>query len=245
MFTRDARGDSHVCRTLDSRSNSTSRTSVAPASLRHLLARLRRAVGASIRPPLSRKTEMFFARFFCPHTRRRIRRKGKEHFCFARPLQLSGIRSQRCDQRTEGRACLRASRTGGASPRVCGTYTSAHTRRNSHCGSSLTFARLLGVASCSLLGSVHLQRCQDPAFERVMAWLWLLWLKGCTLGIRHRAFPLGLLAPICLESCYSSLPALRGGARAGRMFGGRRESSPQLRAPPRSGRTTSSVPCDS
>jgi len=67
MFTRHARGSSHRTRTPDSRGNSSPRASVAPSSLRHLLARLRRAVGASIRPPLSRKTEMFFARFFCPH----------------------------------------------------------------------------------------------------------------------------------------------------------------------------------
>ena len=72
----------------------------------------------------------------------------------------------------------------------------------------------------------------------------MLWLKGGTLGIRHRAFPLGLLAPRCLGALlFLALPPCGAGARAARKIGGRKESSPQLRAPPHSGRAMSSVPC--
>src|SRR3989339_1664688 len=42
--------------------------------------------------------------------------------------------------------------------------------------------------------------------------------------------PLGLLTPRCYVSCYSVASL-----RAGHLFGERKESSPQLRAPPRSG----------
>src|SRR3989344_8088915 len=63
---------------------------------------------------------------------------------------------------------------------------------------------------------------------------------------RHppRTFPLGLLAPRCLGSLRFLASIACGLSGSGRhLFGGRKESSPQLRAPPRSGRLESSVPC--
>jgi len=55
---------------------------------------------------------------------------------------------------------------------------------------------------------------------------------------RHspRTFPLGLLAPRCLGFLLIlAIPALRSGGEGRRLFGGRKESFPQLRSPPRSG----------
>jgi hypothetical protein len=55
-------------------------------------------------------------------------------------------------------------------------------------------------------------------------------LKG--LHPRHppRAFPLGLLAPRCLGFLLIlAIPALRSGGEGRRLFGGRKESFPQLR----------------
>ncbi len=53
---------------------------------------------------------------------------------------------------------------------------------------------------------------------------------------RHspRTFPLGLLAPRCLGFLLIlAIPALRSGGEGRRLFGGRKESFPQLRSPPR------------
>jgi hypothetical protein len=54
------------------------------------------------------------------------------------------------------------------------------------------------------------------------------------LAIRPRAFPLGLLAPRCLcAACFLALPPA-GGCSGRLLFGGRKESFPRLRPPPRS-----------
>src|SRR3989344_683754 len=54
---------------------------------------------------------------------------------------------------------------------------------------------------------------------------------------RHppRTFPLGLLAPRCLGlALLLAIARLRAGGSGAMLFGGRKESSPQLRSPPRS-----------
>ena len=61
-------------------------------------------------------------------------------------------------------------------------------------------------------------------------------LKDSPSDIRPRAFPLGLLAPRLLGAVlFPRISRLRAGARAPLLFGERKESSPQLRSPPRSG----------
>ena len=55
---------------------------------------------------------------------------------------------------------------------------------------------------------------------------------------RHspRTFPLGLLAPRCLGlALLLAFARLRAGGSGSMLFGGRKESFPQLRSPPRSG----------
>ena len=55
---------------------------------------------------------------------------------------------------------------------------------------------------------------------------------------RHspRTFPLGLLAPRCLGlALLLAFARLRAGGSGAMLFGGRKESFPQLRSPPRSG----------
>jgi len=60
-------------------------------------------------------------------------------------------------------------------------------------------------------------------------------LKDSPSDIRPRAFPLGLLAPRLLGAVlFPRISRLRAGARAPLLFGERKESSPQLRSPPRS-----------
>ncbi len=78
------------------------------------------------------------------------------------------------------------------------------------------------------------------ATNLILSWSFLL-LCGCPslkgYHPRHppRAFPLGLLAPRCLGILlFLALRLCGAGARAGLLFGERKESSPQLRAPPRS-----------
>ena len=61
---------------------------------------------------------------------------------------------------------------------------------------------------------------------------------------RHspRTFPLGLLAPRCLGlALLLAFARLRAGGSGAMLFGGRKESFPQLRSPPRSGRLEYSV----
>lgn len=66
--------------------------------------------------------------------------------------------------------------------------------------------------------------------------------KGATFGIRLRPFPLGLRTPRWLGvSRFLASPPCGAVARATHMFGERRESSPQRRAPPRICRTVSTV----
>ena len=61
-------------------------------------------------------------------------------------------------------------------------------------------------------------------------------LKRSTIRHSPRTFPLGLLAPRCLGFLLIlAIPALRSGGEGRRLFGGRKESFPQLRSPPRSG----------
>ena len=51
-----------------------------------------------------------------------------------------------------------------------------------------------------------------------------------------RTFPLGLLAPRCLGlALLLAIARLRAGGSGAMLFGGRKESFPQLRSPPRSG----------
>jgi len=67
---------------------------------------------------------------------------------------------------------------------------------------------------------------------------------GCHPRHPPRAFPLGLLAPRCLGSLRFLASIACGLSGSGRhLFGGRKESSPQLRAPPCSGMREYSVPC--
>ncbi len=66
--------------------------------------------------------------------------------------------------------------------------------------------------------------------------------SGCPslkeISPRHppRVFPLGLRAPRLLSVLlFLAIPALRSGGEGRTLFGGRKESFPQLRSPPRSG----------
>ena len=69
------------------------------------------------------------------------------------------------------------------------------------------------------------------------------WLKGGTLGIRLGLFPLGLRAPKYLGvSLILANAPCRDACSGDTQFGEGKESSPQLRAPPRSGRTEFTVP---
>jgi len=66
----------------------------------------------------------------------------------------------------------------------------------------------------------------------------LVFVRDYGVHPRHspRTFPLGLLAPRCLGLAhFLAIARLRAGGSGARLFGGRKESFPQLRSPPRSG----------
>ncbi|MCR4330737.1 MAG: hypothetical protein NUV49_02560 [Patescibacteria group bacterium] len=66
----------------------------------------------------------------------------------------------------------------------------------------------------------------------------LVFVRDYGVHPRHspRTFPLGLLAPRCLGLAHLlAIARLRAGGSGAMLFGGRKESFPQLRSPPRSG----------
>ena len=82
----------------------------------------------------------------------------------------------------------------------------------------------------------NLGRTEIQNFKYCASTISILCVPDHGVHPRHspRTFPLGLLAPRCLGFLLIlAISALRSGGEGRRLFGGRKESFPQLRAPPR------------